>query len=115
MNTRPIHASAFFAATLAVVSCLQAKCPAPNNERQLIEILRSEKPEADKALACKNLSVYGSDAAVPELAKLLSNERLASWSRIALEAIPGPVADEALRKSSESLQGRLLVGVLNSI
>src|SRR5213076_187163 len=35
--------------------------------------------------------------------------------RIPLEAIPGKEADEALRKATESLQGRLLVGVINSI
>ena len=87
----------------------------PKNEQELIAILRSDAPEAQKALACKNLSVYGSSEAVADLAKLLANERLASWSRIALEAIPGPASDEALRKASESLQGRLLVGVLNSI
>src|SRR5262249_35035452 len=75
----------------------------------------SDNPEADKAIACKYLSVYGSDAAVPELAKLLANERLASWARIALEAIPGPVSDEALRKASESLSGNFLVGGINSI
>jgi HEAT repeat protein len=87
----------------------------PKNERDLLAILRSDKPEADKALACKHLSVYGSAEAVPELAKLLSNERLASWARIALEVIPGTAADEALRKAAESLQGRLLVGTINSI
>ncbi|MGB2861994.1 MAG: HEAT repeat domain-containing protein, partial [Sedimentisphaerales bacterium] len=34
---------------------------------------------------------------------------------IALEAIPGPVADAALRDALGKLQGRLLVGVINSI
>ena len=49
------------------------------------------------------------------MAKLLSDEQLASWARIALEAIPGAEADEALRKATESLQGKLLVGTINSI
>lgn len=89
--------------------------PIPKTEPELLAILRSDAPEAQKALACKNLSVYGSSEAVADLAKLLANERLASWSRIALEAIPGSASDEALRKATESLQGRLLVGVLNSI
>jgi HEAT repeat protein len=87
----------------------------PRTEPELIALLRSDAPEGDKALACKFLSVYGSSQAVPELAKLLGNERLSSWSRTALEAIPGAEADEALRKASESLQGRQLVGVINSI
>ncbi|MGD9647010.1 MAG: HEAT repeat domain-containing protein, partial [Pirellulales bacterium] len=54
-------------------------------------------------------------AAVPELAKLLADEQLASWARIALEAIPDPAADEALRAAVGELQGKLLVGTINSI
>jgi len=84
-------------------------------EKELIEKLRSDAPGADKAIACKELSVWGSPQAVPELAKLLGDEKLASWSRIALEAIPGPEASEALRKAMDSLKGRLLVGTINSI
>ncbi len=84
-------------------------------EKELIEKLRSDSPAAEKAIACKHLAVYGSRDAVPELARLLPDERLASWSRIALEAIPGPEADEALRKAIGSLKGRLLVGTINSI
>jgi HEAT repeat protein len=106
---------AAFLAVLASTGLAQFEKPTPKNEADLIAVLRSDKPEAEKAIACKYLSVYGSDAAVPELAKLLSNERLASWARIALEAIPGEVSNEALRKATESLQGNLLVGVINSI
>src|SRR5262245_11685766 len=65
-------------------------------ELELIALLRSESPAGEKAVACKRLAVYGSAAAVPELAKLLPDPQLSSWSRIALEAIPGPAADEAL-------------------
>lgn len=88
--------------------------PAAATEEQLIEQLRSESPEA-KAIACKQLSIYGSKAAVPELAKLLSDEHFSSWSRIALEAIPDPAADEALVEAAKSLKGELLVGTINSI
>jgi HEAT repeat protein len=88
---------------------------ASKSERELIALLRSDAPDAEKALACKQLSVYGSSEAVPALAPLLANDRLNSWARIALEAIPGAASDEALRKASDSLQGRLLVGVINSI
>jgi hypothetical protein len=88
--------------------------PSPR-EQELLTVLRTETPEADKALACKRLAVVGSSAAVGDLAALLTNERLASWARIALEAIPGPEADAALRKAAQSLSGRLAVGVINSI
>lgn len=87
----------------------------PEKEKELIAVLRSDAPPGEKAIACKKLAIDGSSEAVGDLAKLLSDPQLASWSRIALEAIPGSAADEALRKASESLEGNLLVGVLNSI
>ena len=86
-----------------------------SREQELLAVLRSETPESEKAITCKLLAIYGSPAAVGDLAALLGNERLASWARIALEPIPGPEADAALRNASESLAGRLLVGVINSI
>jgi HEAT repeat protein len=97
------------------VQAAQGQSGAPKNERELIAVLRSDAPDGEKALACKHLSVYGSSEAVGDLAKLLANERLNSWSRIALEAIPGSAVDEALRNAASSLQGRQLVGVINSI
>lgn len=84
-------------------------------ERELIALLKSDAKGGDKAIACKRLAVYGSAEAVPVLAPLLADEHLASWARIALEAIPGPAADEALRQAMPKLQGRLLVGTINSI
>jgi HEAT repeat protein len=84
-------------------------------EDELIGILQGDAPLSEKALACKHLSVKGSSKAVPVLAPLLADSKLASWARIALEVIPGAAADEALRNAAESLQGRLLVGVLHSI
>ena len=85
------------------------------DERQLIAVLQSDAPPQEKAITCKRLAVYGSEKAVPALAALLPDARLASWARIALEAIPGPAADAALRNAMGKVQGRLLVGVINSI
>lgn len=83
-------------------------------ERELIARLRSA-PDADRALACKELAIHGSADAVPEVAKLLGDERLASWARITLEAIPDPSCDAALRDAAGLTKGRLLVGVINSL
>jgi len=63
--------------------------PGGEKEQKLIAVLKSDAAAADKAMACKQLAVYGTAQAVPSLAPLLSDENLASWSRIALEAIPG--------------------------
>ena len=84
-------------------------------EHELLQVLRSDAPPAEKAITCKKLAIYGGEEAVPALAQLLSDERFASWARVALEAIPGSAPDKALRKAADKLQGKLLVGVINSI
>jgi len=84
-------------------------------ERQLLAVLQSQASKDEKAVTCKLLAVYGSDQAVPVLAPLLLDPQLASWARIALEVIPGDAADAALRSAVPKLQGRLLVGTINSI
>ncbi len=84
-------------------------------ERQLIAVLQSDAPEAEKAITCKRLAVHGSGDAVPALAALLPNEHLASWARIALEAIPDRAVDKALRDALTTLNGRQAIGVINSI
>jgi HEAT repeat protein len=90
--------------------------PAANvKQRDLIAVLQSDAPKGDKAITCKRLAIYGSEQSVPALAPLLADKELASWARIALEAIPGPVADAALRDAVGKLEGRLLIGVINSI
>lgn len=102
--------------SLAVMCSAASAAPGPaSSEAELLAVLRSDAPEADKAITCKFLAVNGSAAAVRDLAGLLSNPRLASWARIALEAIPGAEASAALRDAAGTLEGRLLVGVLTSL
>ena len=84
-------------------------------ESDLIAVLKSDAPAARKAITCKQLVIYGTEQSVPALAPLLADKELASWARIALEAIPGPAADAALRDALGKLEGRLLVGTINSI
>lgn len=103
--------SSFVAVSLRAAA---ASAAAPEKETALIETLRSG-PRPDKAMACKQLTIYGTKRAVPDLAPLLADAQLASWARIALEAIPGPEADEALRTATTTLKGDLLIGAINSI
>jgi HEAT repeat protein len=84
-------------------------------EEKLLAILRSDAVPAEKAMACKSLAIYGSDACVTEVAKLLSDPQLASWARTALEVIPGESVNQALLAATEELDGLLLVGTINSI
>jgi HEAT repeat protein len=122
MTARRSPTSGIFLPALLVMAAASAQTRAadehkasPEKERQLIGVLKSDAAPQDKAVACKGLAVDGSSEAVPELAKLLADKELASWARIALEAIPGPAPDEALRNALDSLEGRLLVGTINSI
>lgn len=101
--------------SLALVSSPIRAEDKPAAEQEFIALLQSDAPAKNKAIACKKLAVVGTEAAVPELAKLLSDEHLASWARIALEAIPGAASDAALRTAAGSVDGDLLVGVVNSI
>jgi HEAT repeat protein len=104
------------AAFVVLVALPASAAPGPQaSEAELLAVLRSDAPEADRAITCKFLAVNGSAAAVDDLAKLLSHPRLASWARIALEAIPGEEASAALREAAGNLDGRLLVGVLTSL
>jgi HEAT repeat protein len=93
----------------------QAPGDAADKENKLIAVLKSDAPDSEKAITCKRLAVYGSAEAVPVLAPLLLNEQLASWARIALEAIPGDAPDAAFRGALSKAHGRLLVGTINSI
>ena len=74
-----------------------------------------ERAKAEKVKAFKPLAIFGNKDAVPAIAPYLYDEQLSSWARIALEAIPDPACDAALRKAEAELKGRLLVGVINSI
>jgi HEAT repeat protein len=119
-TTRQFTRSAFLFLTLILVATVSAQAfdgpeTSPEKEKELLAVLRSDAPASEKAIACKNLAIYGSPAAVADLAKLLSDPQLSSWARISLEVIPGEASDEALLAASESLEGRLLVGMINSI
>ncbi len=108
-------ALAMMAAT-AVAWAADSASDAQEDEQQLIAVLTSaDSPPADKAITCKKLAIFGSKDAVPALAPLLNDEQLISWARIALEAIPGPEADEVLRSAMGTLEGRSLIGVINSL
>jgi HEAT repeat protein len=101
--------------TASAVTFAQDQPAASVKESDLIAVLQSNAPAAERAFTCKQLAIYGTEQSVPAIAPLLADKELASWARIALEAIPGPAADAALRDAMSKLEGRLLVGAINSI
>ena len=99
----------------AIVSLTTPTTSVAEEEQPFIDLLKSDAPKADKAITCKKLAIWGSGNSVPALAALLPDPELSSWARIALEVIPDPAADEALREAMGKLEGRVLIGVINSI
>jgi HEAT repeat protein len=83
---------------------------------ELIAILqKADAGVFEKAKAFQRLATIGAKDAVPALVPLLSDEKLNVYARNALEAIPDPAVDEALRAATKQLLGRQLVGVIDSI
>jgi HEAT repeat protein len=82
---------------------------------KLVAVLTSDAPLKAKADACRQLAVVGTRDAVPALAALLSDDKLAHMARYALEPIADPSVDAALREALGKLKGRPLVGVIASI
>ena len=78
-------------------------------------MLKSDGDRKAKADACRELAVIGGKDAVPVLAGLLADEKMNHMARYALETIPDPSVDVALRAALGKLNGRPLVGVIGSI
>ena len=112
---RKIVANCLLVAPLLCAGALRAGEAAAPDEDALIAVLASEAPVKAKADACRLLGLIGTAKAVPALAALLGDERLAHMARYALEPIPDPAVDAALRGALGVLKGRALAGVIGSI
>ena len=112
-----------FAATamlvFAAIASSQGGQPAalgkPASQDELLAVLRGEASLTEKWQAAHALAVRATRDAVPALAALLADEKLSDLARCALESMPDPAADDALRAALPNLKGRLLVGVIDSI
>src|SRR5512137_1208331 len=104
----------------AIGGSFAANTPEPTplvtrNADQLIAVLQTSADRKEKADACRELAVVGTSKAVPVLAKMLADEEMNHMARYALETIPGPAVDKALREQLPNLKGRPLVGVIGSL
>jgi HEAT repeat protein len=84
-------------------------------EAKLLAVLRSEATLPEKFAACRQLARVGDREAVPTLAALLGDEKLSHMARYALEGIPDPSVDDALRAALGKVQGRPRLGVIGSL
>ncbi|MBN1420929.1 MAG: HEAT repeat domain-containing protein [Planctomycetes bacterium] len=100
----------------AALLCLPSpSAQAAETEDSLIAVLTSGASEKEKADACLMLARIGTAKAVPALVALLGDEKLSHMARYALEPIPDPAVDVALRGALAKLEGRKLVGVIGSL
>ncbi|WP_414660966.1 family 16 glycoside hydrolase [Horticoccus sp. 23ND18S-11] len=111
------RASLFLLAGLGAlfVSRGAAASPDPAQTRQLLTVVTSAAPVAERARALQQLALVATPDAVPALAALLGDEQLGQYARDGLELIPGEAAAAALRAALGTLQGNALVGVVNSL
>ncbi len=92
-----------------------AASPDPAKTRQLIGVVQSGADLAERARALQQLALVASPEAVPVLVGLLADEKLGQYARDVLEQMPDAAAGEALRAALGRLQGRALIGVVNSL
>lgn len=120
------HAQRFFRMKTVVFSLLPllampvlAQAPvqaAPAaTEAQLVAILQSAAPPEQKDAACAQLKRMGTAAAVPALARLLTDPQLSHSARYALESLPGPQATAALVAALADARDEQKAGILQSL
>ena len=110
-----IAAVSLMATTASLPAGQQVGQPSQEETARLVEVLESDAPVFDKAMACRRLGMVGGPEAVDPLSTLLADEKLATYARGALEVIDNAAADRALRDAAGRVEGELLKGVLNSI
>jgi HEAT repeat protein len=89
---------------------------AQTNEAPFIQILQStSSTPREKAAACAQLKLIGTEQSVDALAALLTNEELSHSARYVLESMPSAKAGKALRRALQKTTGPLQVGIINSL
>ena len=96
------------------MACLKPITTMPTDENTALATLASDAGTEEKARACQQLAIVGGIKAVPALAALLGDDKLAARARSGLENIKDAAAGEALSKAL-SLSGSLLAGVIVSL
>ncbi len=104
-----VLAIGLLAATAAPSLAQEAK------EAKLLAVLKSGASQEEKSAACRQLARIATKQSVPTLASLLGDEKLSHMARYAMETIPDPSVDEALRDALATVKGRPLLGVIGSL
>ncbi len=104
------------AATLLGVQIpLRAQTSGAAEEQSLIGVLQSDHSAHDKDAACARLKRIGTEAAIPALAALLTDDQLSHSARYALESMPSQKAGQALIEALSKTTGENRIGIINSL
>ncbi|MDH7503688.1 MAG: HEAT repeat domain-containing protein [Verrucomicrobiota bacterium] len=111
-------AAAALTGTLLASSLLIAQNPTPlvtKSRADLVAVLKSDASQKEKADACRQLAVIGNKDALEVLIPLLADEKLSHMARYALETMPDPEVNPALRNALPQLKGRQLCGTIHTL
>ena len=81
----------------------------------LAGVLEGRATVDGKRIACRQLSLIGTEAQLPQLAQLLIDDALSDSARYALERIPGEAVDRALISALSATSGTTRIGIINSL
>lgn len=86
-----------------------------DEEQDLLALLGSNASIPQKCAACQRLRVIGGARSVPALAALLGEDRTGHAARFALEGMPFPEVDAALRTALGTVEGPNRGGIVDSL
>jgi len=84
-------------------------------EKRFIAFLKSDASIAGKGFVCRELSLMGSEASVPVLSGMLAQPKTADIARFALERMPGPGVNQALRAALAKSTDKTRIGIINTL
>ena len=103
------------AVSTAVVKAHGSVAETRDIEKRFIAFLKSDASTASKDFICRQLSLMGSEASVPVLSGMLSEPKTADIARYALERIPGPAVNQALRAALAKSTDKTRLGIINTL
>ncbi|MFC1724571.1 HEAT repeat domain-containing protein [candidate division KSB1 bacterium] len=84
-------------------------------EKEMISFLKSDASFAGKQFVCEQLSIIGTKESVPQLVKMLSDEKTADIALFTLQRIEDPSVDKKLLKALSGYSDKVKIGIINCL
>ena len=94
---------------------IHSRADSASAEDKLLAVLKSGAAVGEKANACRELKLAGTEKSIPVLASLLTDAELSHPARFALESMPYPAAGAALRDALGKATGLTRAGIIDSL